>query len=68
MVRWRSNGGYPFAHLRDEVDRLVGDFFGRGGGSRAAAGMGCHPGISGRQRVGRRGTFVRRGRTARREE
>jgi len=28
MVRWRSNGGYPFVQLRDEVDRLVGNFFG----------------------------------------
>jgi HSP20 family protein len=28
MVRWRSNGGYPVAQLRDEVDRLVGDFLG----------------------------------------
>ena len=28
MVRWRTNGGYPFVQLRNEVDRLMGDIFG----------------------------------------
>jgi HSP20 family protein len=28
MARWRSNGGHPFSQLRDDVDRLMGDFFG----------------------------------------
>lgn len=27
MVRWRTNGRYPLLNLRNEVDRLMGDFF-----------------------------------------
>ena len=26
MRRWTANGGYPFTQLRDEFDKLMGDF------------------------------------------
>jgi len=45
--RWLIRRGYPFAHLRGEVDRAFGDLYGNLGGiSRAGSRSGMYPAVN----------------------